>query len=67
MESRNFRGGISFTGLLTVAFVVLKLCGAIDWAWLWVVSPLWIGIVFIIARTAIGVLFYTIADIISRF
>lgn len=35
-------GGIGFAGLLTVAFVVLKLTGHIDWPWLWVLSPLWI-------------------------
>lgn len=35
--------GIGFTGLLTVAFVVLKLTKVIDWSWWWVLSPLWIG------------------------
>lgn len=43
-------GGIGFTGLLTVAFIVLKLIGVIDWSWLWVLSPVWItaGIVIIV-------------------
>ena len=36
--------GIGFTGVLTVAFVVLKLCGVIKWSWLWVLSPIWISI-----------------------
>lgn len=36
-------GGITFTGLLTVAFVVLKLCRVIDWPWVWVLSPVWIS------------------------
>lgn len=35
-------GGIGFTGLLTIVFIVLKLCGVINWSWLWVLSPLWI-------------------------
>ena len=30
-------------GLLTILFVGLKLTGNIDWAWVWVLSPLWIG------------------------
>lgn len=30
--------------LLTVLFVYLKLVGSIAWSWLWVLSPLWIGI-----------------------
>lgn len=36
-------GGIGFAGLLTVAFVVLKLCKVITWSWWWVFSPLWIS------------------------
>ena len=36
-------GGIGFTGLLQVAFIVLKLCGVITWPWKWVLAPLWIG------------------------
>ena len=36
--------GIGFSGLLTIAFVVLKLCGVIKWSWLWVLSPVWISI-----------------------
>ena len=38
--------GIGFTGVLTVAFIVLKLCGVIKWSWLWVLSPIWISIIF---------------------
>ena len=38
-------GGIGFCGLLTIAFIVLKLCNVITWSWVWVLSPLWIGFV----------------------
>ena len=38
-------GGIGFTGLVTIVFIVLKLCGVISWSWLWVLSPLWISVV----------------------
>ena len=31
---------------LQVAFIVLKLLGKITWSWIWVLSPLWIGVVF---------------------
>lgn len=34
----NLGGG--FTGLLTIVFIVLKLCGIINWSWFWVFSPL---------------------------
>lgn len=36
-------GGIGFAGLLTIVFITLKLLGKIDWSWVWVLSPLWIG------------------------
>lgn len=52
MEINNIKtesGGIGFRGLLTIAFIVLKLTGYIDWSWWWVVSPIWIPIVLIIA------------------
>lgn len=44
MENRNNSNGIGFAGLLTIVFVVLKLCGVIDWSWFWVLSPLWISL-----------------------
>ena len=50
---------IGFTGILTVAFVVLKLCGVIKWSWLWVLSPIWISV-------AIWILFLTILYIIVK-
>lgn len=43
-ESAQSSGGIGFTGLLTIAFIVLKLCNVINWSWWWVLSPLWIGV-----------------------
>ena len=38
-------GGISFTGLLTIVFIVLKLLGVITWSWVWVLSPIWISLI----------------------
>ena len=35
---------IGFCGALTILFIALKLCGTITWSWLWVLSPLWIGL-----------------------
>ena len=42
-DSNVASGGIGFTGLLTIAFIVLKLMNVIDWSWWWVLSPLWIS------------------------
>ena len=44
-SSSSSSSGIGFTGLLTVAFIVLKLVGVIKWSWIWVLSPLWIGVI----------------------
>ena len=41
-------GGIGFCGLLTIAFIVLKLMNYINWSWLWVLSPIWIPIAAIL-------------------
>ena len=47
--SSSSSGGIGFSGLLTVAFIVLKLTHYIDWPWIWVLSPLWIGVLLILS------------------
>lgn len=36
--------GLSFTTVLLIIFIVLKLVGSIAWSWWWVLSPLWIPI-----------------------
>ena len=45
MKAEATAKGIGFTGVLTVAFIVMKLCGVIKWSWLWVLSPIWISVV----------------------
>jgi hypothetical protein len=37
--NKNKSTGVGFTGLLQVAFIVLKLCGIINWSWWWVLCP----------------------------
>lgn len=45
---------ISLLMLLTIIFVVLKLCGVLTWAWWLVLSPLWGGVaIFIIVAVLI--------------
>jgi hypothetical protein len=46
-SSNSSSGGIGFTGLLTITFIVLKLCKVIDWSWWWVLSPIWIIVLLI--------------------
>lgn len=49
-------GGIGFAGLLTIAFIILKLIGIIKWSWLWVLSPLWISFIVGLILILIGIL-----------
>lgn len=53
---KNSNGGIGFVGLLTIAFIVLKLLKVISWSWLWVFSPLWIAALLIIIIIIIYIL-----------
>ena len=40
--------GLTLSDLLLVVFIVLKLCGVIDWPWLWVLSPVWVSLLIVI-------------------
>lgn len=53
--------GMSFTGTLTLIFIVLKLVGVIDWSWVWVLCPIWIGIIVFF----VVFLFYFIKELID--
>lgn len=55
-ENNNTAGGIGFTGLLTIVFIVLKLTGVIHWSWVWVLSPIWIAIALYVVILAIIVI-----------
>lgn len=52
-NNTNSSDGIGFVGLLTIAFIVLKLTNVIAWTWLWVLSPIWISIALLIIVLAI--------------
>lgn len=55
-DNKSTAGGIGFTGLLTIAFIVLKLCKVIEWSWWWVLSPLWISVCLVVAIFLIAVI-----------
>ncbi len=55
-KSSAASGGIGFTGLLTIAFIVLKLCNVINWSWWWVLSPIWISVCLVLAILIIVVI-----------
>lgn len=41
-------------GMLTVAFVVLKLTHYIAWSWLWVLAPLWLPLAVFVGAVVFG-------------
>jgi hypothetical protein len=47
-KSSSSSSGVGFGGLLTIAFIVLKLLHIIEWKWIWVLSPLWISMALVI-------------------
>lgn len=52
--------GGSFSSLLAIAFIVLKLCHVIEWSWLWVLSPIWITLGIGILLIIIGLIVFAI-------
>ncbi len=65
-NSTNRNSGVGFTGLLAIAFIVLKLIGKIDWSWWWVLSPLWIFASVIVAILIIIGVVYLFISIFTK-
>lgn len=57
-------GGIGFFEALGLVFIVLKLCGVIDWSWWWVLAPIWMPIALVLG---IIIIFAIIVGIMSLF
>lgn len=47
----------SFSSLLGIAFIILKLCKVIAWPWVWVLAPIWIPWALVVAIIIFGVIF----------
>lgn len=47
-SNKTASGGLGICDVLTLIFIVLKLTHIIDWSWVWVLCPLWIGFVGIV-------------------
>ena len=57
--------GLSFAGVLTIVFIVLKLVGVISWNWFWVLSPLIFSTVGAIALIVFSILIILILGFIN--
>lgn len=58
-NSSSSSSSVSILGLLGVAFVVLKLCGVINWSWWWITLPFWgpLAILAVVLLVA-GIIFF---------
>lgn len=57
MKNMNVTIDFSLPVILFVVFLVLKLTHLIDWSWIWVFAPLWIGfIVFVLMILIIAII-----------
>jgi hypothetical protein len=62
--NKNY-SGISFSGLLAVAFIVLKLMHYIDWSWWFVLSPLWAPFAIVLTFGAAALFVWLIIKVFS--
>lgn len=55
-SSDSNSSGLGILGVLQIVFIVLKLCGLVDWSWLAVLTPLWIelGLLLIVIAILVG-------------
>lgn len=74
MENKNgtLAGALSsiFAFVLFNVFMILKLCGVINWSWWWVAAPLWVGVALIVLLGVIlliaGVTYGTVLEVRRR-
>ena len=65
-NNESAKRGVTFTELLLLAFIVLKLCGVINWPWIWVLCPIWITIIIWLMVILIGVLIGAVKGIVKK-
>ena len=63
-NEKTTSGGIGFGSALLLTFIILKLVGVIDWSWWWVLSPIWIPVVLLLA---VSILLFVVYRIIKYF
>ena len=66
MKNNEKKAKVKFPSLSTilgVVFIVLKLCGVIEWSWVWVLAPFWIGAII----TILTLVFVTLVAAISAY
>lgn len=59
-NEKTTSGGIGFGSALLLTFIILKLVGVINWSWWWVLSPIWIPVVLLMAASILLFVVYRI-------
>lgn len=65
-NNSNYTSGLSFSSVLFLVFLVLKLTNVIDWSWWWVTAPLWIHIIIFFVIVSGMYAFYKILGYYSK-
>lgn len=57
-KNKKSKGGhsMSIGTVLGIIFIVLKLIGLIEWSWVWVLAPFWIGAIITVLSLIISVI-----------
>ena len=63
-NEKTTSGGIGFGSALLLTFIILKLVGVIEWSWWWVLSPIWIPVVLLLA---VLILLFVVYRIVKYF
>ena len=59
-NEKTTSGGFGFGSSLLLTFIILKLVGVINWSWWWVLSPIWIPVVLLMAVSILLLVVYRI-------
>ena len=57
---------MGFCEVLTIVFIVLKLCGVISWPWLGVLFPILLAVTFYVLLIGLFIFLWTIINIPHR-
>ena len=63
----NVSIGGGFSGLLFIAFLIMKLCNIITWSWWWVTAPLWMPVAFVLVVLIIYIIVLAICAAIENY
>ena len=62
-KTLNIKINGTFLTLLGITFIILKLCGVIDWAWIWVLAPLWGGIALMLVIFLLFIILHIVIEV----